>query len=172
MSRPAGAGGAIKAVVFDIGGIHEPPFDDVLLPKLAQMLGVPAAQLRQRRAADSIALTERWMTLRDFYARVVAAGGRPVDPDAVVARARRLRGPDHGRPPDTGPRLEPDLAPPARRGAPPGPACAPPSRYSGVHSRPANRSLTFGNRRRRSLISSHAERLPGGGGRAAARAAR
>jgi putative hydrolase of the HAD superfamily len=76
----------VKAVIFDIGGIIEPPFDDVLFPELAEMLGVPEPRLREHRAADAVALTEGRMTLRDFYARVVAEGSRPVDPDAVVAR--------------------------------------------------------------------------------------
>jgi FMN phosphatase YigB (HAD superfamily) len=86
VSNLAGTGGAIKAVIFDIGGILEPPFDDLLIPELATLLGIPAALLRHRRGADGIALTEGRMTLRDFYARVVADGGWSVDPDAAVAR--------------------------------------------------------------------------------------
>lgn len=81
-----GARGPIKAVIFDIGGILEPPFDDVLLPELATMLGMPEPRLRERRAGAAVALSEGRMTLRDFYARAVADGERPVDPDAVVAR--------------------------------------------------------------------------------------
>jgi putative hydrolase of the HAD superfamily len=76
----------VAAVIFDIGGILEPPFDDVLFPELARMLGVPEPRLRARREEDAAALSTGRMTLRDFYARVVAEDGRPVDPDATVAR--------------------------------------------------------------------------------------
>jgi putative hydrolase of the HAD superfamily len=86
VSMPAAARAPIKAVIFDIGGILEPPFDDVLFADLAGMLGMPEPRLRQHRAADAVALTEGRMTLRDFYARVVGESGRPVDPDAAVAR--------------------------------------------------------------------------------------
>ena len=74
--RPA-RGRPIKAVVFDIGGILEPPFDDVLVPELADMLGVSEPRLREHRAADAVALTEGRMTLRDFYARVGAERAGP-----------------------------------------------------------------------------------------------
>ena len=86
MSVPAGARAPIKAVIFDIGGILEPPFDDVLFADLAGMLGMPEPRLRQHRAAEAVALTEGRMTLREFYARVARESGRPVDPDAAVAR--------------------------------------------------------------------------------------
>ena len=88
MSSAAGAPAAasVKAVIFDMGGILEAPFDDVLFPELARMLGVPEPWLRQRRSRDALALTEGRMTLRDFYARVAREAGRPVDADAAVAR--------------------------------------------------------------------------------------
>jgi FMN phosphatase YigB (HAD superfamily) len=76
----------IRAVIFDIGGILERPFDDVLFPDLARMLGVPESQLRQRRAMDAAVLAEGRMTLQEFYAGVVGESGRPVDPGAAVAR--------------------------------------------------------------------------------------
>jgi HAD superfamily hydrolase (TIGR01509 family) len=79
--RP-GARTPIKAVIFDIGGILERPFDDVLFPELSRMLGVPEPTLRQERAAAAVALAEGRMTLREFYVRLT--GG--VDADAVVAR--------------------------------------------------------------------------------------
>src|SRR5262249_32613696 len=60
----------IKAVIFDIGGILERPFDDVLFPEMSRMLGVPEPRLRQRRADDAVPLTEGRMTLREFYARL------------------------------------------------------------------------------------------------------
>jgi putative hydrolase of the HAD superfamily len=82
----ASAGWPIKAVVFDIGGILEPPFDDVLVPALAALLGLAPARLVEHRRASAIALTEGRMTLRDFYAQVGAAHGQPVDADAAVAR--------------------------------------------------------------------------------------
>jgi hypothetical protein len=76
----------IKAVIFDIGGILERPFDDVLFPELSRMLGVPESRLRQRRAADAVALTEGRMTLREFYERLAGEGRPAVDADAAVAR--------------------------------------------------------------------------------------
>jgi len=79
--RP-GARTPIKAVIFDIGGILERPFDDVLFPELSRMLGVPEATFRQERAAAAVALAEGRMTLREFYVRLT----RGVDADAVVAR--------------------------------------------------------------------------------------
>ena len=83
---PGGTRAPIRAVIFDIGGILEPPFDDVLLPELARMLGTPEPRLRQYRAADAVALSDGRMTLRDFYARIVSESGRLVDPSAAVAR--------------------------------------------------------------------------------------
>jgi putative hydrolase of the HAD superfamily len=83
---PASGGRPVRAVVFDIGGILEPPFDDVLIPELAAILGMPPARLTDRRAASAVALSEGRLTLRDFYARIGMELGRPVDPDAVVAR--------------------------------------------------------------------------------------
>ena len=47
---------------------------------------MPEPRLRQHRAAEAVALTEGRMTLREFYARVARESGRPVDPDAAVAR--------------------------------------------------------------------------------------
>jgi HAD superfamily hydrolase (TIGR01509 family) len=79
--RP-GARTPIKAVIFDIGGILERPFDDVLFSELSRMLGVPEPTLRQERAAAAVALAEGRMTLREFYVRLT----RGVDADAVVAR--------------------------------------------------------------------------------------
>jgi HAD superfamily hydrolase (TIGR01509 family) len=86
VSAPDGRAGRIKALIFDIGGVLEPPFDDVLFPALADMLGIPDRELRQRRAAGAVALSDGRMTLRDFYVGVIAEIGRPVDPDAVVAQ--------------------------------------------------------------------------------------
>jgi putative hydrolase of the HAD superfamily len=86
VSGSPGARAPIKAVIFDIGGILERPFDDVLFPELSRTLGVPEPRLRQRRAADAVALTEGRMTLREFYGRLAAEGTRPVDADVVVAR--------------------------------------------------------------------------------------
>jgi HAD superfamily hydrolase (TIGR01509 family) len=92
VSRPVRDYGAVKAVIFDIGGILEPPFDQVLFPELAGMLGVPETRLRHQREADAVALTLGRMTLREFYARVVAAEGRPVDPAAVVEQHLAIYG--------------------------------------------------------------------------------
>jgi putative hydrolase of the HAD superfamily len=86
VSAPAATGARIKAVVFDIGGILEPPFDDLLFAEMAETLGIPELRLRQHRAEDALALTDGRMTLRDFYARVGAGSGRAVDPAAAVAR--------------------------------------------------------------------------------------
>jgi len=76
----------IRAVIFDIGGILERPFDHVLFPELSRVLGVPESRLRERRAADAVALTEGRLTLRDFYARIIGEDARPGDADAAVAR--------------------------------------------------------------------------------------
>ena len=76
----------IRAVIFDIGGILERPFDHVLFPELSRALGVPESRLRERRAADAVALTEGRLTLRDFYARILGEDARPGDADAAVAR--------------------------------------------------------------------------------------
>jgi putative hydrolase of the HAD superfamily len=83
---PAGARPRIKAVVFDMGGILEPSFDDVLVPALAALLGISREALLERRGAHSAALSEGRMTLRDFYARIVAETGRALDPGVAVAR--------------------------------------------------------------------------------------
>ena len=88
MSSPAGASAVtpIKAVIFDMGGILETPFDDALFPELARMLGIPEPQLRRARSVDGLALTLGRMTLREFYARVAREAGSPVEADAAVAR--------------------------------------------------------------------------------------
>jgi putative hydrolase of the HAD superfamily len=88
VSPPAGAPAAtsVKAVIFDMGGILEAPFDDVLFAELAQLLGIPEPQLRRERSAHGLALTLGRMTLRDFYARVAREAGSPVGADAAVAR--------------------------------------------------------------------------------------
>ena len=39
MSSPARGAARVKAVIFDMGGILEGPFDDVLFPELARTLG-------------------------------------------------------------------------------------------------------------------------------------
>ena len=85
MSMAAGARVAVQAVIFDIGGILEAPFDDVLFPEMARLLGVPESRLREERKRDALALTEGRMTLRDFYDRVGAGSPRRVDPGAAVA---------------------------------------------------------------------------------------
>jgi putative hydrolase of the HAD superfamily len=88
VSSPAGASAVtpIKAVIFDMGGILETPFDDALFPELARMLGIPEPQLRRARSIDGLALTLGRMTLREFYARVAREAGSPVEADAAVAR--------------------------------------------------------------------------------------
>src|SRR5262249_6759103 len=86
VSASADARPVIRAVIFDIGGILERPFDDLLFPELSRTLGVPESRLRQQRAAHGVALTEGRMTLREFYARVAAESARPVDPEGAVAR--------------------------------------------------------------------------------------
>jgi HAD superfamily hydrolase (TIGR01509 family) len=76
----------IRAVIFDIGGILERPFEHVLFPELSRTLGVPESRLRERRAADAIPLTEGRLTLREFYARIAREDARPVEAEVVVAR--------------------------------------------------------------------------------------
>jgi putative hydrolase of the HAD superfamily len=83
---PAGVRPRIRAVVFDMGGIVEPAFDDVLLPALAALLGVSPERLRERRGTHAAALSEGRMTLREFYARIVAETGRGLDPSAAVTQ--------------------------------------------------------------------------------------
>ena len=76
----------IRAVIFDIGGILEPPFDDVLVPTLASMLDITPEDLRRHRAEHGLALTQGTLTLADFYARVVAARKHRADPGELLAR--------------------------------------------------------------------------------------
>ena len=76
----------IRAVIFDVGGILERPFDHVLVPELSRMLGVPESRLQEGRAAAGVALSEGRLTLREFCARVAAEDHRPVDVDGIVAR--------------------------------------------------------------------------------------
>jgi len=80
----ATSGRPIRAVVFDMGGILEPPADEVVVAALAPRLELSPAEFRERRAEHARALTVGRLTLRDFYAGL-GAGGRPVDPDALVA---------------------------------------------------------------------------------------
>jgi HAD superfamily hydrolase (TIGR01509 family) len=86
VSTPEGTRAPIRAVIFDIGGILEPPYDDVLVPALASMLGITAEDLRRHRAEHGLALTQGKLTLADFYARVVAARNARVDPGELLAR--------------------------------------------------------------------------------------
>ncbi len=81
----AGDRAAVRAVIFDIGGILEAPFEDVLVPEMARFVGLPEPRLRQERARDALALTEGRTTLREFYDRVDAGAVRRADPDAAVA---------------------------------------------------------------------------------------
>jgi putative hydrolase of the HAD superfamily len=83
---PAPSRPPIKAVIFDIGGILEPPFDDVLVPEVAGLLAMSRERFLARRAEAAVALSEGRMTLRDFYRRLGEDGGRPVDPGRIVAR--------------------------------------------------------------------------------------
>jgi putative hydrolase of the HAD superfamily len=86
VTSTAGPRTPIRALIFDIGGILEPPFDDVLVPELAGVLGISEEELRQHRTAAGVALSEGRLTLRELYARILADGGRRVDPSAAVAR--------------------------------------------------------------------------------------
>jgi putative hydrolase of the HAD superfamily len=83
---PATSGRQVKAVIFDIGGILEPAFDDVLVPEVAGLLAMPCDRFLARRAAAAVALTEGRLTLRDFYSGLGEESGRPVDAGRVVAR--------------------------------------------------------------------------------------
>jgi len=84
VTGPPGVRRPIRAVVFDIGGILEPPFDDVLVPALTSMLGITAENFRRHRAEHGLALTQGKLTLADFYAHVVAAGHHHVDPGDLL----------------------------------------------------------------------------------------
>jgi len=86
VSTTSGARAPVRAVVFDMGGILEAPFDDALFAEMARLLGVPEPELRKERARHGLDLTLGRMTLRDFYARVGAGRARPVDSAAAVAR--------------------------------------------------------------------------------------
>jgi putative hydrolase of the HAD superfamily len=69
-----------------MGGILEAPFDDILFPELARMLGMMEQELRRARSADGLALTLGRMTLGEFYARAARETGSLVAADAAVAR--------------------------------------------------------------------------------------
>jgi putative hydrolase of the HAD superfamily len=86
VTTPPGVRRSIRAVVFDIGGVLEPPFDDVLVPALAAMLRITVEDFRRHRAEHGLALTQGKLTLADFYARVVAAGHHRIDPGDLLAR--------------------------------------------------------------------------------------
>jgi putative hydrolase of the HAD superfamily len=86
VSAPDPGRPAIRAVLFDIGGILEPPFDAVLVTELSTMLGLSAEEFRRRRSEHAVALTHGQLTLADFYARVVAAGHARVAPEALLGR--------------------------------------------------------------------------------------
>jgi HAD superfamily hydrolase (TIGR01509 family) len=83
---PAPSDRPVKAVIFDIGGIMEPSFDDVLGPEVAGLLAMSRERFLARRAAAAVALSEGRMTLRDFYQRLGEEGGWPVDASQIVAR--------------------------------------------------------------------------------------
>jgi HAD superfamily hydrolase (TIGR01509 family) len=86
LSRSTGDRPPIRAVIFDIGGIVEPPFDDILVRELAAKLGIEGESFRRRRAEHALALTQGRLTLADFYERVVTAGHHRVDPNELLAR--------------------------------------------------------------------------------------
>ena len=50
MTPAAGSRTPVKALIFDMGGILEPPFDDVLVPAMAESLGISEARLQARSA--------------------------------------------------------------------------------------------------------------------------
>jgi putative hydrolase of the HAD superfamily len=86
VSSSPGARTPVRAVLFDMGGILEAPFDDVLFTEMARLLGVPEPELRRERSRQGLDLTLGRTTLREFYATVVAGRASGVAPDAAVAR--------------------------------------------------------------------------------------
>lgn len=86
MTTVTGLRPPIKALIFDMGGILEPPFDDVLVPALVELLGISAARLLEHRATAAAELSEGRLTLRDFYTRVLGEAGGSAGPAEAVVR--------------------------------------------------------------------------------------
>jgi HAD superfamily hydrolase (TIGR01509 family) len=74
----------IRAVVFDIGGILEPPWGQALLGELPPFAGMEREGFRAHLAEHHVALSEGRMSLAQLYRRILPATGSP-PPETVVA---------------------------------------------------------------------------------------
>src|SRR5262249_54480833 len=77
----------IRAVVFDIGGILEPPWSEALLAELPPFVGMDRPRLMAHLAEHHQALTEGRMSLAELYRRILPA---PAPAGAEEALARPL----------------------------------------------------------------------------------
>jgi HAD superfamily hydrolase (TIGR01509 family) len=75
----------IRAVIFDVGGILEPPWSEALLRELPPFVGMGRERLQAHLAEHHVALTEGRMSLAQLYHRVLPDMASP-GPDQVVAR--------------------------------------------------------------------------------------
>jgi len=75
----------IRAVIFDVGGILEPPWSEALLGELPPFVGMDRGRLQAYLAEHHVALTEGRMSLVQLYRRILPDAASP-PPEQVVAR--------------------------------------------------------------------------------------
>jgi putative hydrolase of the HAD superfamily len=75
----------IRAVVFDVGGILEPPWSEALLRQLPAFVGMDRRRLEAHLAEHHSALTEGRMSLAQLYRRILPDTASP-GPELAVAR--------------------------------------------------------------------------------------
>jgi len=75
----------IRAVIFDVGGILEPPWSEALLGELPPFVGMDRGRLQAHLAEHHVALTEGRMSLVQLYRRILPDAASP-PPEQVVAR--------------------------------------------------------------------------------------
>jgi HAD superfamily hydrolase (TIGR01509 family) len=75
----------IRAVVFDIGGILEPPWAEALLGELPPFVRMERGRFQAHLAEHHVALTEGRMSLAELYGRILPETGAPA-PGQAVAR--------------------------------------------------------------------------------------
>ena len=74
----------IRAVVFDIGGILEPPWAEALLGELPQFVRMERGRFGAHLAEHHVALTEGRMSLAELYRRILPDTGAPASERALA----------------------------------------------------------------------------------------